>query len=296
MRAHTTSEARRSVPPRSAWLATAWTILASLFAPAARAEDVVRVSGTGSALGTFQLLGAAFARANPGHRLRVLPSVGSVGAIMAVANGALEVGVSGRPLEAREEALGLAGIAYARTPLLFGVGPRTGVREITTDELVRIYRGELTTWPNGERIRLVMRPPSDVDNALLRQISPEMSAALDVAFRRPGLLVAVTNQQCDEILSRIPGAIGPTSLSELTAEERRVVPLAWNGVAPTVQNLASGAYPLVKTFFLVFRTPPSPPVARLLALLRSPEGHGILEQSGNLPLPVPPADGDGQRR
>jgi phosphate transport system substrate-binding protein len=276
---------------------TVWTILAPLLlAPAARAEDVVRVSGTGSALGTFHKLAAPFAKANPGHRLRVLPSVGSVGAIMAVANGALEIGISGRPLETREEALGLAAIAYARTPLLFGVGPRTGVREITTDEIIRIYRGQLTTWPNGERIRVVMRPRNDVDNALLREISPEMSAALDAAFRRRGLLVAVTNQECDEILSRTPGAIGPTSLSELTTEQRRVVPLAWNGVAPTVQNLASGAYPLAKSHFLVFRTPPSPPVARFLALLRSPEGQRILEQSGNLPLPVPPADGDGQRR
>jgi phosphate transport system substrate-binding protein len=138
----------------------------------------------------------------------------------------------------------------------------------------------------------------DVDNALLREISPEMSTALDAAFQRPGLLVAVTNQECDDILSRTPGAIGPTSLSELTTEERRIVPLGWNGVAPTVQNLASGAYPLAKSFFLVFRTPPSPPVARLLALLRSPEGRRILELSGNLPLPlpVPTADGDGQRR
>ncbi len=295
MRAHTTTSAWRSVSPLSASLA-AWIIAASLFAPAARAEDVLRVSGTGSALGTLQRLAAAYARANPGHRLRVLSSVGSGGAIMAVANGALEVGISGRPLEAREEAFGLAGVAYARTPLLFGVGPRAGAREITTDELLRIYRGELTTWPNGERIRVVMRPRSDVDNVLLQQISPEMSAALDVAFRRPGLLLAVTNQQCDELLSRTPGAIGPTSLTELTTDERPIVPLAWNGVAPTLQNLASGAYPLAKTFFLVFRTPPSQPVGRLLALLRSPEGRGILEQAGNLPLPVPPGDLDGQRR
>ncbi len=180
-----------------------------LLAPGVRAEEVLRVSGTGASLGTLRRLLGAFERANPGHRLQLLPSVGSSGAVAAVANGALDVGISARPLEPAEQALGLTALAYARTPLLFAVGPRTGVRGITTGELVRIYRGELKTWPNGERVRLVMRPRTDVDSALLRAISPEMAAAMDVAFTLEGLLLAVTNQECDEILSRTPGSNRP---------------------------------------------------------------------------------------
>ena len=53
----------------------------------ARAEQELRVSGTGTALGALHRLADAFARANPGHRLRALPSVGSSGAIRAVADG-----------------------------------------------------------------------------------------------------------------------------------------------------------------------------------------------------------------
>ncbi len=256
-----------------------------LVAGAALAEDV-RLSGTGSALGTFQRLSAAFAKASPGDRLRILPSVGSSGAISAVAKGALDVGVSGRPLGAAEQALGVVAIPYARTPLLFAVGPRAGVRDLRTGDLVRIYRGELAAWPNGERVRVVMRPRTDVDNALLRGISPEVSAALDAAFARPGLLVALTNQECDDILARTPGAIGPTSLTQVITEEEHVVPLSWNGVEPTVSNLASGAYPLSKTLFVVTRTPPPARAARLLAFLRSAEASRILEDTGNLPIPI----------
>lgn len=266
-------------------------------APGVGAQEVLRVGGTGSALGTMRRLSGAFESKNPGHRLAVLPSVGSTGAISAVANGALDVGLSARPIEPEERALGLTALPYARTPLLFAAGPRAGVREITTGELVRIYRGELKTWPNGERVRLVMRPRTDVDSALLRAISPEMAAAVDVAFTREGLLVAITNQECDEILARTPGAIGPSSLAEITIDEPSLVPLTLNGVAPTLPNLASGAYPLAKTLFAVSRASPSPPVRQFLEFLASPEARQILEQTGNLPLsPPPPDDRDAGRR
>ncbi len=279
--------------PRRLWTVGALLLLAAT----ARAEDVVRASGTGSALGMLRRLSAAFARASPGDRLRILPSVGSGGAISAVANGALDVGISGRPLAGAEQALGIEATPYARTPFLFAVGPRTGTRDVGAEDLVRMYRGERTAWPNGERVRLVMRPRTDVDNALLRGISPELSAALDVALARPGLLVALTNQECDDILSRTPGAIGPTSLTQVVTEQEQVEPLAWNGVAPTVANLASGAYPLAKTFFVVTRTPPPPPVARFVAFLRSAEASRILEETGNLPLLRAPdgRDADGRR-
>lgn len=257
----------------------------------ARAEEILRLSGTGTALGTLRRLAGAFERANPGQRLHVLPSVGSSGAIAAVAGGAIDVAISGRHLEPSEEALGLTELAYARTPFLFAVGPRTGVSGITTGEIVRIYRGELSTWPSGERVRLVLRPRTDVDDAILRSLSPEMPAAVDAALAREGMLLALTNDECDDILARTPGSIGPTSLTQLRSDDAPLVPLALNGVAPTVPNLASGAYPIAKTLFAVVRRSPSPAVRRFLEFLASPEARKILEQTGNLPLsPAPPDD------
>ncbi len=260
-------------------------------------EEVLLVSGTGTALGTLGLLSAAFESANPGHRIQVLPSVGSSGAVAAVTKGALDVAISGRPLTPSETAAGLTATPYARTPFVFAVGPRTGVSGITTGELVRIYRGELTTWPSGERVRLVLRPRSDADDAILRAISPEMPAALDSAHAREGMIMALTNQECDDLLASTPGSIGPTSLTQILTEDAPIAALTWNGVAPTVPNLASGAYPLAKTLAAIVRAPPSPRVRRFLAFLASPGARKILEQTGNLPLPVrPPEKPDAGRR
>ena len=274
-----------SLPPALASLCAAWLLLAPV--PTA-AVEALRISGTGSALGAIRELIPAFTRANPGLTLKILPSLGSGGAIQAVAAGAIDVGISSRPLSPEELALGLATVTYARTPFVFAVGPRVTARGLTTGELARIYRGELTTWPDGERIRLVLRPGSDVDTTTVRAISPELDAAMEVALAREGLLMAATNQDCNEALSRTPGSLGPTTLGQLQTEVHSLRPLAWNGVDPTVANLASGAYPLAKALHAVVRTPVSAPVRRFLDFLGSAEGRQVLERTGNLPVPVPP--------
>lgn len=253
----------------------------------ARAEEGLRVSGTGTALGTFRLLAAAFEKASPGDRVQILASVGSSGAIRAVADGALDLGLSGREPRPEERKLGILALAYARTPFVFAAGPRAGVTGITAADAVRIYRGELVRWPNGERVRLVLRPRSDADTAIVSAISEQMRAAVDAALGREGLIVAATNQDCNDVLGRTPGSFGPTSLTQILTEKRPVTALAWNGVAPTVANLASGAYPLGKTLLVVVRSSPPPRVKRFLAFLSSAEARRIIERTGNLPVPLP---------
>jgi phosphate transport system substrate-binding protein len=235
-------------------------------------------------------IGAALEAEDPGVRLRVLPSLGSTGAIDAVAQGALDVGVSGRPLRDGERGRGLLDLEVARTPFVFAVGRGSGARGITVEELAAIYRGEKGTWPSGQRIRLVLRPATDVDTALLQGISPEVAAAVAEAQSRPGMLVAVTNTECHQILARSPGSIGPTTLLQLRADPLPSSPLDWNGVAPTLENLASGRYPLAKPVHLVIRSRPTPGVRRLLAFLASPRGRALLAELGALPVDFRPPE------
>jgi phosphate transport system substrate-binding protein len=270
--------------------ASAALAIAILGSPAARAGEVLRVTGTGTALGTMRRLAPAFEKANPGHELRVLPSLGSTGALRAVADGAIDVALSGRALKPEERAPGLLALPYARTPFVLAAGPRVGVSGVTAGEAARIYRGALATWPNGERVRLVLRPRSDVDTVLIASVSAELAAAMDVALAREGMLVAATNQDCHAILVRTPGAVGPSSLTQIVTEDPALTPLAWDGVEPTLDNLAAGRYPLAKTLHLVVRAPPSPAVRRFLAFLGSAEARAILEQTGNLPVAFPALD------
>lgn len=253
----------------------------------ARGEEL-RISGTGSALGTMARVARAFEQASPGVQVRVLPSLGTSGAVKAVAAGALDVGLSGRALTAEEGALGVVGVEVARSPYVFAVGPRARVTRTSAEEIARIFRGEQTSWPGGERIRLVLRPATDADVLFLRRLSPALDAALGAALARPGMLLATTNQESDALVGRTPGALGLTTLAQLTTDPRGLTPLAWEGADPTLANLAAGTYPLWKPLILVLGTAPAPAARRLLRFLASPEGQRILEQAGNLPVSFQP--------
>ncbi len=255
--------------------------------PVTGAAEVLRVSGTGTAIGSIRKLIPGFEQRNPGVTVKLLPSVGSSGAIRAVIEGALDIGITGRAMRPEEQALGLVELPYARTPFVFAAGPRVAAGGLTGPQLARIYRGELTSWEDGERIRLVLRPRTDVDTLIIRAISPELDAAMEQALGRDGLVMAATNQDCNELLARTPGSLGPSTLAQLLTEVHALRPLAWNGVAPSVRGLVSGAYPLGKTLRLVVRARPAPAAARFLAWLRTPAAREILERTGNLPLPLP---------
>ncbi len=281
-------------------LARAITVLALaliLSAPATAVEirsssqpAVLRISGTGGGLGVIRLLAEAFAQTDRGVRVELLPNLGSSGAIRAVQEGALDIGISARTLTPEERAQGLVERPVARTPLVLAVGPGAEATAVTLQELAGMYRGERTTWPGGERIRVILRPRNDADTAALRTLSPELAAAVDAALGRQGMLMATTGQDCAAMLTRTRGSIGPVALAQLVSEGSGLRRLALGGIAPTLENLGSGAYPLFHTLSVVVRARPSAEVRRFLAFLQTPEAGSILRRGGALPLAFDPPE------
>jgi phosphate transport system substrate-binding protein len=248
------------------------------------AQETIRIGGTGTGLGTVTLLASAFQRKYPDLKIRIMPSIGSSGAIKATAQGALDIGLNGRPLNAQEAALGLVVTDYARTPFVFVVRKDVPVHGLTSKELVRVYAGEMQEWPNGEWVRVVLRPASDADTIIARGISPEMSAALDSALSREGMLMAATNQESNALIDKTAGSIGFSTLAQIMTEKHPVKALAIDGVGPKMNSRANKHYPFMKTLSLL--TKPNPPraVQRFVDFVRSPEGAAILQKTGNIPV------------
>lgn len=243
----------------------------------------LRIGGTGAALGAMRLVAEAFRQAEPAVEVEVLSSLGTSGGIAAITAGAVDVALAGRPLIAAERAASARARDYARTPLAFATHADTPLRGVTLDEAVRIYAGELATWPDGTPIRLVRRQPSDSEWTLLTAISPAMARATESARRRPGLLTTATDQDNADALQRLRGSFGMISLGQILSEGRRLTPLALDGVAPTPANCTAGRYGLTRTLAAVTRHEPSPAAAAFLAFLFGEPGRAILAAHGHEP-------------
>jgi phosphate transport system substrate-binding protein len=180
-----------------------------------------------------------------------------------------------------ERKLGLQEIEYARTPFVFVVAASSSTKAITRAELADIYSGRQQTWPDGRTVRIVLRPASDIDTAMVKSISPAVRAAVALAEGRPGVRFAVNDQDAADDLVKIPGAIGPSSLALIISEGRALRALPLDGIVPSPKAAASGQYPYFKHLFFVTAPKPAPAVARFIAFVRSPAGQEVLEHNGH---------------
>lgn len=253
-----------------------------------QADSAIRIGGNGSGLGAMKLLAKAYQKKHPEAKITVVPSLGSSGGIAALTQGALDLAISTRPLTAVEQGEGARAAEYARSPFLFAAHRNVSKTGVTTDELIRIYHHEILRWPDGTRIRLVLRPEYDTVTTLLKQISPAMDRAVQRAQARPGMVIAVTDLDAGDAIAIMPGALAGTTLTEILAEGRKVNMLSYNGVKPTLENLSNGSYPLVKRFYLVTTAKASAQVQQFAAFVRSVKGRQILANSGNLTRYVKP--------
>jgi len=250
----------------------------------AQEPQELRIGGTGTALGGMQLLAEAYEKAHPEVSATVLPSLGSAGGIKALIAGKIDIALSARRLKEKEAAERIVAWEYARTPIVFAVNEDNVTDAISLQEAVAIYSGERTQWSDGGPIRLILRPETENDIQLLKDMSPEMKAAVESALARPELHVAMNDQDNAEVLEQVRGALGVTTLAQILAEERDLKPLAFEGQEGTVEALRVGSYPYAKLLYVVSRVHEQGAVADFLAFVASPAGQDILRSSGHLPI------------
>ena len=245
-----------------------------------QAEDI-RIGGTGGALATMQQLADAYIKTRPGIRITVLPSLGSSGGIKAVFAGSIQIAVTSRPLKAAEIKAGVAEAEYGRTPFVFATAVKNRITGLTLQQLVDIYAGKTENWPDGTRIRLVLRPVGDSDSDMVKGMSAAMREAKVKAEQRKGMAFAVTDQDAADSLEKIPGALGPTTLAQILSEKRGLKALRLDDIEPSPQSIADGRYRYYKTLFMVTTPKTSPAARQFITFVQSPPGREILVRTGH---------------
>jgi phosphate transport system substrate-binding protein len=260
-----------------------------LLAPAVLVAEPIRVGGTGGASRIIVLLAEAYRQKVPTAQIVVLPNIGSRGAKTGVISAVVDVGFSAEPLSPAEAGQGLVAFEFARTALVFATADR-GTQAMTSQAVIDAYAGNLTRWPDGRRLRLILRPAGDSDTSVLRNISPLFREAVDAALKRDGILIAATDQEAADAIASVPGALGTTTLALIVGENRTLRPLVLDGVTPSLKTIAGGTYPHTKTIHVITRRQEArPAVAGFVQFLQTPEARALVATTGFLPLPARPA-------
>lgn len=245
------------------------------------AADVLRVGGTGGATAMLQLLGSPFTQ-HSGITVEVIQNLGSSGSLSAASDGILDVAVSGRALSVKEAERGLVTAFAVRTPHVFATShPNPPV--MAAHEVVHVYASPVANWPDGSRIKLILRPRADSETISLATMFPGMDAALNQARHRSDLPVAATDQDSAQLAERLPGSLITTTYTQVILERRDLRLITLDGVSPTMEAFEGGVYRHAKTFHIIHPRQPSPAAKLFVKFLTSTEGLLALRGAGCLP-------------
>ena len=246
------------------------------------ASEAVRINGTGSGLEMIRPLFQAYGKTAPDISLEMEKPLGSSGALRALMAGAIDIAVTGTPTDPEAIRHGLKTRRFGKTPLAIVTEKTVPAQTVSTAELENIYRGNRGKWSDGRAVRVILRPNQDTDTKILRGLSPGMDEAVTRAHGRPGMFVAVTDLESNEMVSKTPGGIGTAGLTGVLTGDRPLKVLALNGVMPSRKTLAEGAYPLAKELYFVTTGNLPHAAQEFLDFVYSNKGRSIAERIGVL--------------
>lgn len=242
------------------------------------AGETMRVGGTGAINEMAKSLAPLFA-AETGITLEIIPSLGTGGGNSALADGVLDISISGRPLSAAEIAKGLTVAAELRTP--FGLATsHPKPNGFKSAGFASLYHSDNPTWNDGTPIRIILRPSNDSDSWFMGQMFPDMATAIAKLRPRVDITVAATDQDNAEMAEKTPGSLVGATLTQIKMEKRNLRFVAIDGVEPSLDDYKKGAYPYGKSLYVVLAAKKSAAGERFVAFLRTPQGVAALHETG----------------
>ncbi|MBQ6947129.1 MAG: substrate-binding domain-containing protein [Clostridia bacterium] len=210
-----------------------------------------------------------------------------------IAGGVDIIFVSG-PSVQQEEMAKECGVELVYTPIgkeafVFFVNAKNPLTEITTDQIKGIYSGEITQWSalgveGLGRIRAFQRPENSGSQTNLQKLmgdTPLMTPPTkDVVSGMGGIIKEAADYKNHK------NAIGYSFrfYSTEMVQNNMIRHLSVNGVAPTLENIENGTYPLGGTFYAVTRSDADENTKKFVEWITGPQGQAIIEQVGYTPL------------
>ena len=191
---------------------------------------------------------------------------------------------------AREQGVELVYTPIGREAFVFFVNPKNPIDGMTLEQIRGVYSGEITQWTElgvpglGKILPFQRSEGSGSQTALERFVmgdTPLMPAKTEeIMTVMDGIVEQVSSYKNHR------NAIGYSFRFYCTGLMRDfdVKLLEIEGVAPTVENIENGTYPLASYFYAVTRSDADENTLRLLDWILSPQGQELVEKSGYTPL------------
>jgi phosphate transport system substrate-binding protein len=259
-------------------------------APGGASEVTVAVSGSSTVMPMAELAAEEFNMLQDDYNVNVKSGGSGVG-IVDVAEGRSDIAMSSREIKLEErQRYETPKVRFMEIPIGFDaiclvISPdvyNDGVTSLTTEEVRRIYSGDITNWeelggPNTEIFAIGRRPGSGTRDTFNEIIMGSKEAETPAVSYDAG-----ESSEVKFSTQRSRNAIGYMGYSFVMKGDTKVIAL--DGVPPSIESIKSGAYPLARKLFFVTLGEPSPGAKAFIDYILSPEGQKIATENGFIPI------------
>ena len=237
-----------------------------------RAKAGITVAGSTSVEPFAELLAEEYMILHP-HSHIYVQGGGSSAGIEAVRSHAAHIGMSSRSLMGKEKSL--HAVTVARDAIAIIIHPKNPVEGLSLVGVRDMFSGKIKNWKelggHNHPITLVTREEgSGTREAFQKLVMGEEEISLEA-------LVQDSNGAIRQVVSGDPNAVGYISLGLVN---EKVKALKISGVDPSVKNIQSGQYHLVRPFLFVFNSEPAGEAKAFLDFVMSPEAQRLLSREG----------------
>ncbi|MGD9964977.1 MAG: PstS family phosphate ABC transporter substrate-binding protein [Hyphomonadaceae bacterium] len=230
-------------------------------APAGTTSEQIAVDGSSTVFPLAEAAAEAFTNSATGAARVTVGESGTGGGFGKFCRGEIQISNASRPISADEmAACARANIQFVEIPIAFDgisvvVHPSNPLTNITLAELKRAWepaaQGRITHWrqvnPRGPDVALQLFGPGTASGTF-DYFNEAVSG--DGGASRTDYTPSEDDNVVVQGVAGNPGAMGYFGYAYYEANRARVKALSVNGVAPSPETIASGAYPLSRPMFI----------------------------------------------
>lgn len=198
------------------------------------------------------------------------------------------------PSKKQQEEADKAGLVFEMTPFcheafVFYVNACNPVHNLTVDQIRGIYSGKITGWrevgaPKQTKIIPFQRNEGSGSQTTLQKLMGDIPIMPPLQEDRLGGMGDIINDTANYRNYRAALGFSFRYYATELLQNNQIKLLSIDGVAPTVQTISQGTYPLIATCHMVSVRPRSENTRKLVEFVLAPEGQHIVAKTGYVPL------------
>ena len=239
----------------------------------------LEISGSTSMQELAEQLAEGFMAKNPGVTVNVQGGGSSVG-IQNVTDGLSDIGNASRALKDEEKSAGLVEYTIAQDGVAAIVNPANGVSDLTAEQIMKIFKGEITNWKDvggkDAKIIVITREASSGTREAFTKLFNVIEKGAD---GKETVVITDKALECNDNGSMMtnvagkPDAIGYCSVGSLNDT---VKPLKVEGVDATKENIIANTYKYWRPFVMATKGDAKDLAKSFLDFVYGPDGGAIV--------------------